>query len=250
VLRAIDVLPGRLGRLIDSYQIKDAARELMTLPALGNRYFDYSAPWRTFAGDRPACDRTIGTCVRLLSALEILAYPFLPFTSRKLGQMLGLGKRRWDDAAQPAIPRELGPTEILFAKFDDSVIRAQSAKLGVSATGPAEPAEERAMVSFDEFKKLELRVARVKAAEPVPGATKLLKLLIDLGTEERQIVAGIARTYLPEELVGKSIVVVANLVPAVIRGVESNGMLLAAVCGETVVVVQPAGNVPPGTPVS
>jgi methionyl-tRNA synthetase len=106
------------------------------------------------------------------------------------------------------------------------------------------------MVAFDEFKKLEFKVAKVLAAEPVPGATKLLRLLIDLGTEQRQIVAGIALAYKPGELVGKRIVVVANLAPAKIRGVESNGMLLAAVAGDTLALLVPEREVPAGTPVS
>lgn len=257
VMRAIAETPDRLGRLIDSYQIKDAAREMMTLPALGNRYFDHAAPWKSFKTDRAACDRSIATCMRLVSALEVVTYPFLPFTSRAIGRMLGLGKRSWDDAARSALPAQLGDVQILFGKIDDSIIQAQIAKLGQKpATEPAaeppqpKPAEERTVIAYEDFKKAELRVARVLAAEAVPGATKLLKLQIDLGTEQRQIVAGIALAYKPEELVGKSIVVVANLAPAVIRGVESNGMLLAAVSGGVVAVIAPGCDVPPGTPVS
>ena len=106
------------------------------------------------------------------------------------------------------------------------------------------------MITYDDFKKLELKVAKVLSAEPVPGATKLLKLMIDLGTEQRQIVAGIALAYKPEELVGKSIVVVANLAPAVIRGVESNGMLLAATGDGKLCVLTPDREMAPGSPVS
>jgi len=235
VLKAVQQAPGRLGELINSYQIKDAARELMTLPALGNRYFDYQSPWRTFREDRAACDRTMNTCCRLVSALEVLSYPFLPFTSRKIGAMLGLGKRSWDDAGKAALPSEIGPVEILFNKLDDAVVAREVGKLGKTDEGRSQKAEGRvqkeekkAMITFEEFKKVELKVARVLAAEPVSGAAKLLRLEIDLGTEQRQIVAGIATAYKPEELVGKLIVVVANLAPAKIRGVESNGMLLAA----------------------
>jgi methionyl-tRNA synthetase len=231
VMRAIGAAPGTIGTMIDSYRIKDAARELMTLPALGNRYFDYQAPWRTFKSDRPACDRTIATCLRLVSALEVLSYPFLPFTSRKLGSLLELGRRSWDDAAKAELPAELGPSEILFHKIEDEVIAAQVAKLGRPADAPlpAEPAkQEKKMLSFDEFKNVELKVARVVSCERVVGADKLLRLVIDLGTEQRQIVAGIGKAYEPEALVGRTIVVVANLAPAKIRGVESNGMLLAA----------------------
>jgi len=265
VLKAIAEAPAKLGQMIEAYQIKDAAREVMTLPALGNRYFDYEAPWKTFKTDRAKCDRTMNVCMRLVSSLEVLLYPFLPFTSRKMGKLLGLGKRGWDDAAQPALPAELGPAEILFNKIEDEVIAVQVEKLGKKETQAASPkpqgesaksevqspkSEERTVITYDDFKKLELKVAKIVNAEAVAGATKLLKLQIDLGTEQRQIVAGIALAYKPEELVGKSIVVVANLAPAVIRGVESNGMLLAATGGDTLALLTPDREVPPGSSVS
>lgn len=106
------------------------------------------------------------------------------------------------------------------------------------------------MITYEDFKRLELKVAKVLSAEPVPGANKLLKLSIDLGGEQRQIVAGIAVAYQPEALVGKTIIVVANLAPARIRGVESNGMLLAAVQGDQMALVTVDREIPPGSPVS
>lgn len=105
------------------------------------------------------------------------------------------------------------------------------------------------MITIDEFTKVELRVATVKAAEPHPNADRLLVLKIDLGGEERQLVAGIRAHYTPEELIGKQIVVVANLQPATLRGVESQGMLLAASDGERVVVLSPEKVVAPGAKV-
>ncbi len=247
VLKAIEAAPGRIGELIDGYRLKDAAREVMTLPALGNRYFDKQAPWRSFNGDRAACDRTMSTCVRLVSALEVLLYPFLPFTSRSLGRMLGLGQRSWDDAAKPAVPGALGKPEILFRKLDDGFVEAQVAKLG--SAPKTEKAEEK-MITFDEFKKVELKTARVLAAERVPDTDKLVKMQIDLGGEQRQIVAGIGKEYKPEDLIGRTLVVVTNLAPAKIRGVESNGMLLAAVEGENVSLVTVDRPVSPGSGVS
>jgi len=245
VLQTIAAAPAKIGGLIDSYHIKDAVRELLNLPALGNRYFDYQAPWRSFRENRKSCDRAIAVCSRLVSALEVLSYPFLPATSRKIGQMLGLGKRDWSSAAQPAVPKELGPVEILFEKLDQTVVIAEKERLGRKA-----PEVKTTMITFDEFKKVELKVAKVVSAEPVPGASKLLKLMIDLGTEQRQIVAGIATGYPPSELVGRLIVVVTNLAPARIRGVESNGMLLAAVAGDQLALVTLDRDIPPGTPVS
>lgn len=251
VLRAVERAPERLGGLIDGYQIKDAARELMTLPALGNRYFDCRAPWRSCRVNRAACDRTMATCMRLVSALEVLMHPFLPFTSRKVGTMLGLGRRNWDDAARPALPTELGPVEILFSKIEDSVIRAQVDRLGAQTEpAAAKPAEEKPMVTAEQFRQVELKVAKVLAAEPVPGADKLLRLQVDLGSEQRQIVAGVARAYRPEQLIGRSVIVVVNLAPARIRGVDSNGMLLAATSGEQLALVTLDSEITAGARVS
>jgi methionyl-tRNA synthetase len=112
-----------------------------------------------------------------------------------------------------------------------------------------ETSEGTAKITIDEFAKVDLRIATIKAVEPHPKADRLLVLKIDLGTEERQLVAGIRAYYTPQELVGKQIVVVANLQPAVLRGVESQGMLLAASDGEKVIVLSPEKPVAPGAKV-
>lgn len=249
VLTTLSKATQEIGQLIESFQIKDATRLLMTLPALGNRYFDHEMPWRTFRENRVRCDRTINVCTRLVSALEILTFPFMPETSRKIGRMLGLGKRSWNDAANPAVPKELtGPVEILFEKLDDAIVVQERARLGAKSVNEAK--EEKKMITIDDFKKVELRVARIISAERVVGTSKLIKMMIDLGNEQRQIVAGIGEAYQPEGLIGRNVVVVANLQPARIRGVESNGMLLAAVDGSKVALITIDQEVTPGALVS
>lgn len=248
VLQSIETAPARIGELIEAFRLKDAAREMMMLPALGNRYFDKQAPWKSRAGDREGCDRTMATCVRLLSALEIVSYPFLPFTSRRIGKMLGLDRRVWNDAARPQLPGQLGATEILFHKLDDSFVDVQVAKL--TGSKPEAKAEEVKVVSIDEFKRVELRTAKVVSAERVAGTEKLVRMVIDLGAEQRQVVAGIGKAYRPEELVGRTVVIVTNLAPAKIRGVDSNGMLLAAIDGDRISLVTVDRDVSPGSGVS
>ncbi|MEO0082319.1 MAG: methionine--tRNA ligase [candidate division WOR-3 bacterium] len=269
VLRTIERATAEVGTMIETFRIKDAARRVMTLAALGNRYFDYQAPWRSFRQDRDKCDRTMAVCMRLVSSFEILLYPFLPFTSRKLAAMLGLGPRLWDDAARPTLPAQLGPVAILFTKIGEEKIAEQVARLGPARaqpgfhrpdtrskeqrparSGPEPGAKEKPMISYDEWRKVELRTARITAAERVSGTEKLVKMMIDLGTEQRQIVAGIGKGYAPDELVGRTIIVVANLKPAKIRGVESNGMLLAAVDGDQLALLTVDRPVAPGTGVS
>lgn len=247
VLQTISEVSSRIGELIEAFQIKDAARTLMTLPAVGNRYFDHEMPWRTYRENRIRCDRTLAVCVRLVSALEILTYPFIPFTSQKIGRMLGLGKRNWQEAARPIVPSELGPLEILFEKLDESIVIEEKTRLEGKVKMER---KEKEMITIEEFKKLDLRVAKIVSAEKVAGTTKLIRMIIDLGGEERQIVAGIGEAYRPEDLTGRTVVVVANLQPAKIRGVESHGMLLAAVDGSEIAIVTIDREVRPGSPVS
>jgi methionyl-tRNA synthetase len=257
VLNAIAGAPAKIGGMIERFEIKNACRELMTLPALGNRYFDYQTPWQKFKADRPACDRTINVCCRLISALEVLMRPFMPFSADKVKNMLGLESRDWDEAASPVVPAEFKKVEILFHKIEQERIDAEVAKLGKEPSGNANPKfeirnpnpEKKVEITFDEFKKLDLRVAQVIAVTKVEGADKLLKIDVDLGTEKRQIVAGIAPWYPPETLVGKKIILVANLAPAKIRGNVSHGMLLAAEGDGQVVVLTLDKDLPPGSQV-
>lgn len=150
-------------------------------------------------------------------------------------------KQLWDSAAEPLLPEghSIGTPEILFTKIEDDVIASELNKLprtpeGTPAQTPSavRPSggmpDARPNISIDDFKKIDLRVAKIIAAEPVPKSEKLLKLQVEVGTEKRQILAGIAKHYTPEDLVGKSVVVVFNLQPAKLMGHESQGMLLAA----------------------
>jgi methionyl-tRNA synthetase len=143
--------------------------------------------------------------------------------------------------------RVLGPVDILFNKIEDRTIQQEEEKLKrVEAKLPDAAGSGADTIEFDTFKKVVLKSAKVLAAEKMPGADKLLKLQIDLGAEKRQIVAGIATSYTPEQVVGKTVLVVANLKPAVIRGVESQGMLLAVQSDKGYSLVTTDGEVPSG----
>ncbi len=151
----------------------------------------------------------------------------------------GDGTLGWDDAARPLLEpgHVLGTPEVLFAKIEDDVIEAELQRLKNAADTQA-PAAEAApekpfppvgeTIQYDDFAKLDLRVGRVTVAERIPKADKLLRLEIDLGFETRQILAGIAMQYAPEEIAGKQVVIVANLAPRTMRGLESQGMVLMA----------------------
>jgi len=265
VLSKIQETTKKVGELLENFQIKDAIRELMTLPGLGNRYFDYQAPWTSFKTDRAKCDTTINVCSRVIASLSILLEPFLPFTAEKIKKLIQIQNKNWDDAGNPKFGNTLGPVSILFPKIEEKVINAQIEKLGkktttedteknkdssVSSASLWQTKEKQMEITVDEFKEIELKVAKILFAERVAGTDKLIRMEIDLGIEKRQIVAGIGLVYSPETLIGKNIVVVANLQKAKIRGVESYGMLLAAVDGAEISLVTLEKDIKPGSQVS
>ncbi|NOX89887.1 MAG: methionine--tRNA ligase [Calditrichaeota bacterium] len=224
--------PERLGGLIDKYQFKAYVRELMDLARFANKYFNDKEPWSTRKSDPDSCATTVNLCLQTVAALSVLSEPILPFTSRKIWKILRIGEQRvWNEFAQNRIPagHVLGKAEILFKKIEDEAIEAEIKRLQKALEGgsPNEKPQDE-LIDYETFQKIKLRVAEVIKAEPIPKSKKLLKLQIRLGEETRQIVAGIAEHYKPEHLVGKKIIVVANLKPAKLFGTESDGMLLAA----------------------
>ena len=223
--------PGRLGALIDKYQMRAYVRELMDLARFANKYFNDKEPWKTRKEDPQSCATTINLCLQTVATLSVLSEPVLPFTSREIWKILNLDfTPAWDDFPNKRLEEGhvLGKAKILFKKIEDDVIEAEIQKLQKALKGKeeAEPQEEK--IDYELFQKIKLKVAEVVKAEPIPKSKKLLKLQLQLGNEQRQIVAGIAEHYKPEELIGKKIIIVANLKPAKLFGVESNGMLLAA----------------------
>ncbi|MCK4575309.1 methionine--tRNA ligase, partial [candidate division WOR-3 bacterium] len=212
---------------IEGFELKKGIKALMELAKEANRYFDKTKPWEAIKKDKDTCSRTINTCIQVVDGLATLMEPYLPFTSKKILRMLDIEGNDWDSVGNVRIPenKEIGKIEILFKKVENETIKIEKEKLGI------EEAEMTGVVSIEEFAKVEIKVAVIESAEKVENAQKLTKMIIDIGDEKRQIIAGIAEYYTPEDLVGKKIIVVTNLPPAKIRGVESNGMLLAATKG-------------------
>lgn len=250
--------PEAAGALMDGYHFRDGLAEVMNLARAANKYFNDSEPWKTAKSDPVRCATTINVCTQVARTLAVLMCPFTPATSERLWGMLHLAgtvaSQNWDTAGEPMIPdgHVLGTPGILVTKIEDDVIAAELGKLdqpAEPAPAPAVPAQEppKPTITFDDFKKVDLRVAKIVAAERVPKSEKLLKLQVEIGTEQRQIVAGIAQHYAPEALVGKSIIVVYNLAPAKLMGQESQGMLLAASdASGKLAFVTPSGDIATG----
>ena len=207
----------------------------MNLVRFGNKYFNDNEPWKLLKDNPGRCALAINLCLQTVASAAILTEPILPFSASAIWKMLNLPEAPSDSGWKSAgihllkDGHRLGEPRILFSKIEDEVIAKYLPKPSAPAELPIRDAPPtKAAVGIDTFRTLDLRIARVIAAERIPKSDKLLKLRVSTGNEERQIVAGIAQHYAPEDLVGKKIVIVANLAPAKIMGQESQGMLLAA----------------------
>jgi methionyl-tRNA synthetase len=226
MLKEISEYPNRVSQLFEKYKIRDGVNEIMNLARDGNKYFNDSEPWKTVKSDKQRCATTLNICLQTIYTLSELFYPVIPFSMEKLFMMLNSSPVEWNKSGKSQLKdnHQLNQPEILFPKIEDEKIEEQINKLG---NKKVEEVKKDELISYDDFMKIQLKVAEVIEAENVPKSEKLLRLKIKLDSEERQVVAGIAKSYDPEELIGKKVVIVANLKPAKLMGLESKGMILA-----------------------
>ncbi|MFT3933299.1 MAG: methionine--tRNA ligase [Chitinophagaceae bacterium] len=242
----------KVENLLEQYKFRDALFEIIDLARKGNKYMQEKEPWIVAKRlpENPKAqeliDNCLHICLQLTANLAILINPFLPDTAKKMLHMMKVVEKilDWENAGKTnllSVGYSLREPQLLFRKIEDTEINAQIEKLNknkiVSATEkqnnePAaateQPVTVKPAIEFDDFAKIDLKVGTILAAEKVAKADKLLKLEIDLGFEKRTIVSGIALHFTPEEIIGKQVVVVANLAPRKMRGIESNGMILMA----------------------
>ena len=221
---------------MDSYHIADASDCVFNLLRRANKYIDETTPW-VLAKDEANKGRLGTVMYNLLETIRIAAVllnPFLTQTSEKIYTFLNTEVTSYESIlsfGNLVSGKEVGNATVLFERIDEKKLLEEIAakKAACEEKVIAKPADANVNeITFDDFMKLELRCAQIISCEPVPKAKKLLKLCVDLGYEKRQVVSGIAKYYKPEELVGKKVALVANLKPAVLCGVESNGMILAS----------------------
>jgi methionyl-tRNA synthetase len=251
IMAEIDKTLATVDQLMRDYEFKGAVDAIMTLAAFGNTYIQTNAPWKQIKTDRAAAAQVIRNCVQVVKALAILIEPVMPDTARRCWTQLGyhdpVADHPISDATHPVLEACIKPPIPLFIKMEDTQIAELDALLQKRVAEANRKTEKIPVVTFEEFQKLDIRTGKVLSAEPVPKSNKLLKLMVDIGSEKRQIVAGMQQFYQPEEMVGKDVVVVTNLAPAKIFGVESNGMILAA--GDAASLLTPLKPVEPGTKV-
>ena len=258
---------------LEFYHFRDGLFQVIELARKGNQYLQKKEPWivaRQVADNHAAqasIDNTLHICLQLCANLAVLINPFLPNTARKMLYMMKVVEKMldWENAGKPNLLStgySLRAPELLFRKVEDEEIAAQIEKLksgliksaadnAAAAPTPQKAPMQKPEIQFDDFAKLEMKAATVISCEKVAKADKLLKLEVDLGTEKRTIVSGIALHYTPEEMVGKQVIVVTNLAPRKMKGIESQGMILTAEDSDgKLQLLRPENGVAPGSGVS
>jgi len=230
---------------LEQFRFREALQEVMNVARHGNKLLTEKEPWKLIKTDKAATGIVLYDCLQIIANLALIAEPFLPFTSKKLFEMLNLdnSKLNWENIGDMQLMKSnhsLGIASLLFEKIEDEIIDAQIAKLKKTVEEKTESKTQQATppaagntplaseIVFDDFAKIDLRVGTILTVEKVEKADKLLKLSVDLGFETRTIVSGIAEHFKPEDLPGTQVCVVANLAPRKLRGIESKGMILLA----------------------
>jgi methionyl-tRNA synthetase len=228
--------PHIISQSLETYRFREALSELMNLARLGNKYLTDNEPWKLFKTDPVRVGTILNISLQISAALATLCEPFLPFTSKKLLTMLSLELLKWDEAARDNALKpghSIKDPEFLFTRIEDEQIQYQVDKL-LQTKKDNEAAEKSVAIplkddiSYEEFSKMDIRVATITAAEKVAKTKKLLKLTINTGVDSRTVVSGIAGFYEPQDVIGKQVVLLANLAPKNIKGIESHGMILMA----------------------
>ncbi len=246
---------------LSASRFKHPLREIMDLARAGNRYVNDQEPWRLAKEDEARCATVLYHCLKLSRALAILTAPYLPHSAQRLWELIGqegtVHQASWDNVdAELTAGTPLPEPDPLFTKLDPDEVHALVAAGDDEATEDSETSDTdeetdtmAETISFDEFQKLDLRIGKVLSVKDHDNADKLYVVTVDLGDEERQLVAGLKEHVPKDELEGQTVVVVANLEPAKIRGVESQGMLLAADADDVVAPLTPNREVPLGSKV-
>jgi len=231
VLTSLDEAPNKIADLISRHRYREAQLEGMNIARLGNKYLTEEEPWKLMKSDPARVETIMNISAQVVGNLGVLLQPFLPRVSKKIAGAMGVGEANWADACRNMVAEGtvLGELPILFSKIDDEFVENQVGKLGnkSSNTNP-NIMTQKDPTTFDNFAQMDLRVATVTECVPVDNTDKLLLLKVDTGLDVRTVVSGIAKHFKPEEVIGRKVVLLANLEPRKIRGVESQGMVLMA----------------------
>lgn len=218
---------------LEAFRFREALKEGMNLARIGNKYLADTEPWKLIKTDQERVKTILNVSLQLSANLAIILYPFLPSSTSKLHDFLNLGIKNWEDAGSDDLLKpghEINQAGLLFDKIEDESIEfqlnrlIQNRKENEKSESNKSPSKET--INFEDFSKIDIRVAKILEAEKVPKTKKLIKLTVDTGIDVRTVVSGIAEYYTPESLPGKKVCILLNLKAREIKGIESHGMLL------------------------
>jgi len=229
-------IPGKIEAALEQFRFREAQTQMMELARIGNKYLAETEPWKLIKTDEQRVKSILHVSLQLVAALGAFCEPFLPFTSKKILKIFGMNEAHWQQAStfdQLTSGSRIEKGELLFEKIPDETIEKQVNKLMETkktneAETPTDVTPAKAEIKFDDFMNMDLRVGEVKTAEKVEKSNKLIKMMVDTGLDQRTILSGIAKHFSPADMIGKKVVVLTNLAPRKIMGIESQGMLLFA----------------------
>ena len=264
VLARIEKTLAEVTSSLEEYEFKKAADSVMTLADYGNTYFQSHEPWKLIRSNKEEAGSVLKSCLQIAKAMIILMEPVMPAKMQEAWRQLGMPgevkERAFSDAIAPlASGQRLGTPEILFDRLEEKFVKDLESifreRIKEAESREREKTEgkkgeaKKGEISFEDFQSMDIRIGEIKSAEAIKGSNKLLKLKVDIGGEVRQVVAGIAQSYSMDDLVGTQVVVLANLQPAKLFGIESQAMLLAADVAGRAVLLRPREAVETGTKV-
>ena len=231
IIAQIKAIPERISKLAYAYKLREAQAEMMQLARIGNKYLADNEPWKLVKTDPERVETIMHLALQITANLQIACQLFLPATAAKLAKMLQASWSNYTDLGRIdllAKGHAIGEVQILFAKIEDALVENEISKLKATAAPTSKYPPMKDAIAFDDFTKMDLRMGTILAAQKVEKADKLLQLTVDTGIDHRTIVSGIAEHYAPADIIGKTVLVLLNLEPRKIRGIESQGMILMA----------------------
>jgi methionyl-tRNA synthetase len=231
IIAQIQEIPTRISKLAYAYKLREAQAEMMQFARIGNKYLADNEPWKLVKTDPARVETIMHLALQITANLQIACQLFLPATAEKLSKMLNASWAHFSDLGRTDLleaGHQIGEVQILFAKIEDTLVETEVAKLKATAAPTSKFPPMKDAIAFDDFTKMDLRMGTILSAQKVEKADKLLQLTVDTGIDHRTIVSGIAEHYTPEDIIGKTVLVLLNLEPRKIRGIESQGMILMA----------------------
>lgn len=234
VLAEIPNIIGRVEKNLENFHFREALKECMNLARLGNKYLADTEPWKVIKTDEERVGTILNICLQITADLSVLSEPFMPFSAAKLRGFLNTEPIDWHNMGADVLPaaHQINEAGLLFEKIEDEEIQRQLDRLQATkkanelANVKVAPAKDN--IVFEDFQKMDIRAGKIIAAEKVAKTKKLMKLIVDTGMDQRTVVSGIAEYYTPEEVIGKQVSILVNLEPRILKGIESQGMILMA----------------------